>query len=447
MGSEVDTIAALATAPGRGSIGVVRISGDKVPSIAVSMLGKLPAPRCAELLTFLDADGHSLDQGVALYFAAPNSFTGEEVLELQGHGGSVVMDLLLQRALALGARLALPGEFSQRAFLNDKLDLVQAEAVADLIDASSEQAARAAMRSLQGAFSEVIEQLLVQLIALRVQLEAFFDFPDEEVDDVSGSLLQQLLDLKQQLQTVLLTAEQGEVLQQGLSIAIVGAPNAGKSSLLNRLSGHETAIVTAVPGTTRDVLRVQINVQGVPFQIIDTAGLRASGDEVEQEGIRRALTEIQNADYVLWIRDASAEESHETLASTYPELQARSYTVIWNKSDLVAKPKQQEKERCAQLSLSAKTGAGIDRLLGHLQHLAGMQVETGVYSARRRHVQALQTVQQHLQVACTVLQAHKAHELVAEELRCAQQALAEVTGAFSTEDLLGQIFSTFCIGK
>jgi tRNA modification GTPase len=449
--SAADTIAALATPPGRGGVGIVRVSGPATPAIAEAVLGQVPAPRHADYGPFLAADGSVLDMGLALLFTAPHSFTGEHVLELQGHGGPVIMDLLLQRCFALGARPARPGEFTERAFLNDKLDLAQAEAVADLIDSASAQAARLAVRSLQGAFSRRVQQLVDTLTELRVHVESAIDFPEEEIDFLAdGQIAARLATVQARLAETQAAAQQGSLLREGLTIVIAGRPNAGKSTLLNALVGRDTAIVTDIPGTTRDVLREYVHVDGLPLHIIDTAGLRESGDAVEQEGVRRAWAEIEAADRILLLRDASrpgdAEEDalRQRLAQAGPPV-----TVIHTKIDLVpAAPRQAETAAATELWLSAHSGAGLDLLREHLKACAGYRAGgEGQFMARRRHLDALARAADHLAAGATQLEEHAAGELLAEELRQAQLALGEITGAVSADDLLGQIFSSFCIGK
>lgn len=444
-----DTIAAIATPPGRGGVGIVRASGPAVRAIAATLFGSLPAPRRAEFKHFADSRGAELDAGLALFFPAPHSFTGEDVLELHAHGGPVVLALLLKRVCELGARLARPGEFSQRAFLNDKLDLVQAEAIADLIDSSSEQAARAALRSLRGEFSARVLALVGALIELRSYVEAALDFPDEELDFLGdGKVAEHLRDIRARLDAVLGAANQGSLLREGLTVVIAGRPNAGKSSLLNRLAGHAAAIVTEIPGTTRDLLREHIHLDGLPLHVIDTAGLRESGDAVEQEGVRRAWEAIDSADRVLLVVDdtlgLTAEDRRilERLPGKLP------VTVIHNKIDLSGRaPQCVDQDRPARVALSAKTGAGLDLLREHLKQAVGFASgsEDG-FIARRRHVDALERAHHHMQLAGQRL-SERAGELLAEELRLAQQALGEITGEFTSEDLLGRIFSSFCIGK
>ena len=450
MANNTDTIAAVATPPGRGGIGIVRISGPRAAAIAEALLGGVPAPRRAAYRTFCAADGTAIDVGVALYFPAPHSYTGEDALELQGHGGPAVMDMLLNRVIALGARLARPGEFTERAFLNDKLDLAQAEAVADVIDSDSEQAARAAMRSLQGEFSARARALVEALIELRTRVEAMLDFPDEEIDvpvnEAPGARLRDILAAVAALQA---GARQGALLREGVHVVIAGRPNVGKSSLLNRLAGRAAAIVTDVPGTTRDVLREQIQIDGLPLHVIDTAGLRDSADRVEQEGVSRAWDEIARADRILLVIDDTAglgEADRAILARLPP---GRPLTVVRNKIDVSGRaPGIARGEDQAQVAVSALTGAGLDQLIAHLKACAGYQsAGEGVFMARRRHLEALSRARAHLENGQRVLREQRAAELLAEDLRRAQNALAEITGEFTSEDLLERIFSSFCIGK
>ncbi|WP_435627941.1 tRNA uridine-5-carboxymethylaminomethyl(34) synthesis GTPase MnmE [Candidatus Ferrigenium straubiae] len=440
-----DTIAAIATAQGRGGIGVVRISGPQLKTLARGILGKLPAARHATYGEFLDENGDPLDQGVALFFPAPRSYTGEDVLELQGHGGSAVLQLLLQRCLALGARLAQPGEFTQRAFLNDKLDLAQAESVADLIEANTAEAARSAMRSLHGEFSAAIRHMVDELIHLRMLVEAMLDFPEEEVDAVDLERRNALLNsIRASLQHTLGTAKQGSLLREGAHVVIAGQPNVGKSSLLNRLAGEEIALVSDIPGTTRDVIRQAIQIRGVPLHIMDTAGLRKSEDAVESMGIARAHQTMHRADLILLLLDASKglTAQDEAILASLPTDIPR--LLVFNKADLL--------DGSATVAtgvpfalVSAKTGAGMEELRGKLLEAAGWrEQESGAFMARERHLRALALAQTHLEQAQAVL---ASAELFAEELRLAQYALNEITGEFTSDDLLGEIFSRFCIGK
>ncbi|WP_127959588.1 tRNA uridine-5-carboxymethylaminomethyl(34) synthesis GTPase MnmE [Serratia microhaemolytica] len=450
-----DTIAAIATAPGRGGIGIVRISGYQAKQVAQQVLGKLPKPRYAEYLPFHDSQGSVLDQGIVLWFPAPHSFTGEDVLELQGHGGPIVLDLLLKQIIALpGVRIARPGEFSERAFINDKLDLTQAEAIADLIDASSEQAARSAVHSLQGAFSTRINQLVEALTHLRTYVEAAIDFPDEEIDFLSdGHVTAQLQQIIVDLEQVRASAHEGRLLREGMKVVIAGRPNAGKSSLLNALAGHEAAIVTEIAGTTRDVLREHIHIDGMPLHIIDTAGLRDASDEVERIGIERAWQEISQADRVLFMVDSTTTTATEP-TEIWPEFVSRlpaglPVTVIRNKADITGEMLGvSEVNRHTVIRLCARTGEGIELLRQHLKQSIGFSGSLeGSFLARRRHLQALEQAAEHLQEGNSQLLSRYAGELLAEELRLAQQSLSEITGEFSSDDLLGRIFSSFCIGK
>lgn len=450
-----DTIVAQATPPGRGGVGILRISGPKAALVAETVLGKLPKPRYADYLPFRDVEGSVLDQGIALYFPGPNSFTGEDVLELQGHGGPVILDLLLGRILTIdGIRIANPGEFSERAFLNDKLDLAQAEAIADLIDASSEQAARSAMNSLQGAFSSHIHQLVEALTHLRIYVEAAIDFPDEEIDFLSdGKIEAKLNEVVADLEQVRSQARQGSLLREGMKVVIAGRPNAGKSSLLNALAGREAAIVTDIAGTTRDVLREHIHIDGMPLHIIDTAGLREASDEVERIGIERAWKEIEQADHVLFMVDSTTTDATEP-QEIWPEFMARlpdelPVTVIRNKADMTGEPVEFiDNTRYPLIRLSAREENGIDLLRDHLKEAVGFNSNTeGGFLARSRHLQALNAAAVHLEQGYDQLVNARSGELLAEELRLAQLELSEITGEFTSDDLLGRIFSSFCIGK
>lgn len=445
-----DTIAAVATPPGRGGIGVVRVSGPGCVAIANAVCGATPLPRQALLRRFRARDGSVLDHGLALYFPAPHSFTGEDVLELQGHGGPVVMDLLLARVCELGARPARPGEFSERAFLNDKLDLAQAEAIADLIASDTAAAARAALRSLQGEFSTQVKNLVEGLIELRLYVEAAIDFPEEEIDFLAdGVVAARLSTLREALSALQTVANQGRLLRDGMTVVIAGRPNAGKSSLLNRLAGREAAIVTAIPGTTRDVLREQISIDGMPLHVIDTAGLRDSDDLVEQEGIRRAWAEIAAANRILMVVDDGLGLSPEEEALRERLPLETPVTVIRNKIDLSGRsPIVQESEWGTEILLSAKTEVGLELLREHLKACMGYHSgEEGIFMARRRHLDALEQATSALERAAYQLEVVHAGELVAEELREAQNALGEITGEFTSEDLLTRIFASFCIGK
>jgi tRNA modification GTPase len=445
-----DTIAAVSTAPGRGGIGIVRVSGPGCRSIAEIVVGRVPEPRLAELHRFLDAAGDPIDEGIALFFPAPNSLTGEDVLELQGHGGPVVMDLLLRRILALGARAAQPGEFTQRAFLNDKLDLAQAEAVADLIDSGSAQAARAALRSLAGEFSSQVHDLAESVLELRMWVEAAIDFPEEEVDFLGDRALASRLDfIRQRFAELAETARQGTLLRDGITVVIAGRPNAGKSSLLNRLAGYDAAIVTAVPGTTRDVLRERIEIDGLPLHVLDTAGLRDSSDEVEVEGIRRAHREIERADRVLFVVDASDTVAVAGIEADLAALPTEApRTVVYNKVDRTGAAAGLEGGDPVRIRLSATTGDGLNLLRQHLKDCVGFHpAGTGVLSARSRHLDALRRARAHVEAAHRLLTERHAGELVAQELTDAQVQLGEITGQVTSDDLLGRIFGSFCIGK
>ena len=455
MTFDTDTIVAQATPPGRGGVGIIRVSGPRAGEVATTLLGKLPTPRMAEYLPFLDADGSALDQGIALYFPNPNSFTGEDVLELQGHGGPVIIDMLIKRILTIdGIRMARPGEFSERAFLNDKLDLAQAEAIADLIDATSEQAARSAVQSMKGEFSERIHTLVESLIRLRIYVEAAIDFPEEEIDFLSdGKVLGDLNAVIENLETVRSQARQGSLLREGMRVVIAGRPNAGKSSLLNALSGHELAIVTDIAGTTRDVLREHIHIDGMPLHIIDTAGLRESPDKIEQIGIERAWQEIEQADRVLFMVDGT-DNSECDPHQIWPDFMNKlpsgmGLSVIRNKADLSGETTGADTANNYPLfRLSAKTGDGVDALKNHLKECMGFQGSTeGSFMARRRHLDAIEQAAEHLQQGLAQLTGFNAGELLAEELRLAQHHLSEITGEFSSDDLLGRIFTSFCIGK
>ena len=447
---DTETIAAIATPPGRGGVGMVRVSGGLVSAIATGVLGEIPEPRHAALRIFRDANGEMLDSGLALFFPAPNSFTGEDVLELQGHGGPVVMDMLLARVLELGARSAQPGEFTQRAFLNDKIDLTQAEAIADLIDSGSSQAARAALRSLQGEFSVAVHSLTEAVTETRMHVEAAIDFPEEEVDFLADTVLHvriaAAIDLCEQITA---RAQQGALLREGMTVVIAGRPNAGKSSLLNRLAGYDAAIVTDIPGTTRDVLRERIHIDGMPLHIADTAGLREDADIVEAEGIRRARNEMTRADRILYVIDATRAVSDETMHAELATLPTDiPVSVVINKIDVIRTNSRYEQSQPPRLHVSATTGDGIDLLREHLKECIGFQgAGIGTISARRRHLDALNRADAHLHEAKRQLQERRAGELMAEELRQAQQCLGEITGEFTPDDLLGRIFTSFCIGK
>ena len=451
---KADTIAAIATAPGRGGVGVIRVSGSNLLPFAFALTGKTPKPRYATLADFRAADGSAVDTGLLLYFPGPNSFTGEDVLELQGHGGPVVMQLLLARCLDLGARLAEPGEFSRRAFLNGKMDLAQAEAVADLIDAATASAARSAVRSLQGEFSRAIGALNEELINLRMLVEATLDFPEEDIDFLKAAdAFGRLRRLDEQLARTFDRAGQGKLLQSGLHVVLAGQPNVGKSSLLNRLAGDDLAIVTPIAGTTRDALRSTIQIEGIPLHIIDTAGLRETDDVVEQIGIERSWQEIERSDVVLLLVDARTgitEADREILAKLPGRLQR---VTVYNKIDLADRSPERHDEHDAHgdavaISLSAREGAGIELLRAELLRIAGWHQTEDVFIARERHLRALALAREHLGTARAVVESpFPALELFAEELRLTQQALGDITGEFTADDLLGVIFSRFCIGK
>ncbi len=448
--SEADTIVAAASPPGRGGVGVVRLSGPAAQRIAIGIIGTLPEARRAVFRAFRDAAHQTIDAGLVLFFPGPHSYTGEDVIELQGHGGPVVIEALIARLVELGARRANPGEFTQRAFLNDKLDLAQAEAVADLIDAGSREAARAAMRSLQGEFSIMIQALTTAVIELRMRVEAAIDFPEEEIDFlIDKALTERFASVRQLFAAVTRSADQGRLLRDGMTVVLAGAPNAGKSSLLNRLAGYEAAIVTAVPGTTRDVLRERIHLDGMPLHILDTAGLRVARDPVEEEGIRRAQLEMARADRVLFVIDAAADptaQAYRELAATLPA--SVPVTLVYNKSDVADAAAVAAPSGVPCVNVSALTGEGLDALRAHLKASMGYHtLETGSVSARQRHLEALVRARASVDEAARVLQESRTGELIAQELRFAQQALDEISGEFTNEDLLGRIFASFCIGK
>ena len=450
-----DTIVAQATAPGRGGVGIIRVSGDLAANVANAIIGHVPKTRYAEYCDFNSHDGHVIDQGIALFFKGPNSFTGEDVLELQGHGGQIVLDMLIKRVMEIdGIRIAKPGEFSEQAFMNDKLDLTQAEAIADLIDATSEQAAKSALQSLQGEFSKEVHELVEQVTNLRLYVEAAIDFPDEEVDFLSdGKIANALYRIIDKLTTVQASAKQGSIIREGMKVVIAGRPNAGKSSLLNALAGKESAIVTEIAGTTRDVLREHIHLDGMPLHIIDTAGLRDTTDTVEQIGIERAWAEIASADRVLFMVDGTttdAVDPHNIWPDFIDRLPSRlGVTVVRNKADLTGETLEMSQEQGYDVyRISAKTGLGIEDLKQHLKSLMGYQSNLeGGFIARRRHLEALDLAASHLQLGKEQLEVYLAGELLAEELRMCQMALSEITGKFTSDDLLGKIFSSFCIGK
>ncbi|MFV1993137.1 MAG: tRNA uridine-5-carboxymethylaminomethyl(34) synthesis GTPase MnmE, partial [Acidiferrobacterales bacterium] len=433
-----ESIVAVATAPGRGGIAIVRISGPAVTSIAEKLLGKVPLPRFADLLSFRDINGQAIDQGLALFFPAPHSFTGEDVLELHGHGGPVITDLLVKTIVELGARHARPGEFSERAYLNNKMDLAQAEAVADLIDAGSEAAARSAYRSLQGVFSEKVHQLVEALVKLRMFVEAAIDFPEEEVDFLADdNISQQAEAITTDLKKLLKQAQQGQLLHDGMTLALVGPPNVGKSSLLNTLTGNESAIVSEIPGTTRDVIRENINIDGLPVHIMDTAGLRITANTIEREGILRAKDAMLQADRILVIMDdrSTGDERKKEIKQAllhlpdHKNVKKGKYALLWNKIDLTGKaPASEHKQGHEEIYLSAKTGQGIDLLKTYLKQAMHFQeVGEGTFMARRRHITALEQALNHVTEGIDQLNKSKAGELLAEELRLAQIALSQIT--------------------
>lgn len=443
-----DTIVAAATPPGAGGVAVVRLSGPGAEEICTRMTGSLPPPREAVLSHIADAAGREIDRGLVISFPAPNSFTGEAVVELHCHGGPMLVSAIIKAAIELGARHALPGEFSKRAYLNDKLDLVQAEAIADLIGSGTEQAARAALRSLTGAFSRSVDELQEQLTALRLHTEAALDFPEEEIDFLSDSALTKKADdTALAFKTLLQGATIGRVLRDGFQMIIIGRPNVGKSSLLNLLSGQDAAIVTEVAGTTRDILREQINIDGLAVELVDTAGLRSDPDRIEAEGIRRAREAISKADAILWIQDASAA-NQETINELEPTInEDMPVIIVRNKIDLVDETAG-EGGSPGTINLSAKTGAGIEALRTEIRRLAGFKdLGEGAFTARRRHLQAIEAAMAHFDSGRQALADERAGEIFAEELRLAQMALGEITGEFSSDELLGKIFSEFCIGK
>ena len=441
-----DTIVAAATPPGKGGIGIVRISGDDAEELGVALLGQMPEPRLATNVTLHDRNGDELDRGIALYFPGSASYTGEPVLEFHGHGGPVVVAAVIDAAVKLGARRAEPGEFSQRAFLNGKLDLVQAEAIADLIDSGTSQAAKAALRSLSGSFSHAVENLQQQLVNLRLHVEAAIDFPEEEIDFLSDrDLLEKIDDCAEAFARLQQQANIGRVLRDGLQFVIVGKPNVGKSSLLNLLSGQDAAIVTEVAGTTRDILRERIEIDGLAVELVDTAGLREDPDRIEAEGIRRAREALKKADGALWIQDASedaAGELDEEIPDGIPVI------ILRNKIDITGDAPGVTQHQPTTLNVSAKSGAGMDELRETIRQLAGYQdLGEGAFTARRRHVDAINAAAEHFQRGREALDQEKAGELLAEDLRSAHAALGEITGAMTSDDLLGRIFSEFCIGK
>ncbi|QTH62968.1 tRNA uridine-5-carboxymethylaminomethyl(34) synthesis GTPase MnmE [Psychrosphaera ytuae] len=452
----VETIVAQATAPGKGGVGIIRVSGPLSVHVAEQIAGKCPKPRYADYLTFKGLDGSVLDQGIVLFFKGPNSFTGEDVVEFQGHGGPVVIDLLLQEITKIdGIRMARAGEFSERAFLNDKIDLAQAEAIADLIESTSVQAAKSALQSLQGEFSNKIHQLVELMIQLRIYVEAAIDFPDEEIDFLSdGKVAGDLDHIIESVERVKQQAQQGAIMREGMKVVIAGRPNAGKSSLLNALSGKESAIVTDIAGTTRDVLKEHIHIDGMPLHIIDTAGLRESPDTVEQIGIERAWKEIKEADKVLLMVDATTNDDidpHKIWPEFIDQLpENMPLTIVRNKIDLIGEDNAgiTTINDLPVVSISAQNQLGIAELKQHLKAAVGFEGSTeGTFMARRRHLDAIDRAYSHLLQGKDQLHSFIAGEILAEELRIAQQHLNEITGEFSSDDLLGRIFSSFCIGK
>lgn len=443
----IDTIAAIATASGAGGIGVVRVSGPLSKAIATEVLGHCPAPRHAAYLDFKQANGDLIDRGIAIFYPNPHSYTGEDVLELQAHGGTALMQILLARCIALGARQAEPGEFTRRAYLNDKIDLAQAEAVADVINAATVEAAKSAVRSLSGEFSQRINALLLKLIDLRMYVEACLDFPEEEIDFITqGRVGEKLAAIIAELTSVFVKAKQGSLLREGINVVLVGQPNVGKSSLMNQLAGEEVAIVTSIAGTTRDTIKNAIQINGVPLHVIDTAGLRETDDEVEKFGIARTWRATETANIALLLVDAAhgITETEKSILARLPQ----EIRKIWvhNKIDVTKEPASViEKDGATHIYISAKTGVGIDLLKAQLLQLAGYQNNSeGVFMARARHLEALTQVSAHLQLASSQI---SSAELIAEELRLAQEALGSITGEFTPDDLLGEIFSKFCIGK
>lgn len=464
LATDSDTICAIATPPGRGGVGVVRVSGPLALSIADTLVRFQPKPRHAHYAPIFDRDSELIDQGIVIFFPGPHSFTGEDVLEIQGHGGSFVLDRLLKEVASCGARLARPGEFSERAFINDKMDLTQAEAIADLIESSSEEAARSAMRTLQGEFSTLINALGDSIVELRVYIEAAIDFSEEEIDFLTeGRTTQTLQGIIEQTDAILAQAKQGTILREGMSVVIAGKPNAGKSSLLNALAGHDAAIVTEIAGTTRDTLIEQINIDGMPVHITDTAGLRDSDDIVEREGIKRALKAIGNADRILLLVDAAKERlSLETLPefltqigleTLLEERQLERLSILYNKIDILEEPPslallQDQDHSVTSIRLSAKSQQGINLLRQHLKDCMGFSPSgEGGFIARRRHLDAMLRARSHLMAALAQLLGSREGELVAEDLKHAHRCLGEITGEFTTDDLLGKIFSSFCVGK
>lgn len=445
-----DTIAAIATPPGRGGIGVIRISGTDLKDFGKTLLGELPIPRQAMFKSFLDTEGRAIDQGIALFFPAPYSYTGEDVLELQGHGGPAIQNLLLNQCLIAGARLAQPGEFTLRAYLNNKIDLIQAESIADLIEANTHEAARCAANSLHGNFSNKIEELVNMLTELRMFIEATINFPEDHIDDLPLSPIdKKLQQIDARFKQIFQTAQQGKILKEGIRIVLAGEPNVGKSSLLNQLAEDDVAIVTEIPGTTRDIIERTITIEGITIHIIDTAGLRETNDIVEQKGIERTHAAIKNAHMVIWIMDINRQlppidvETMHSISADIPRI------TVYNKIDLINEPEKiEQRNNSTTIDISAKTGAGIDLLRKEILTIAGWQHSAeGLFTARQRHLEALTTAQAHLNSARTFTTHESQLELLAEELRLSQLALSSITGEFTADDLLGEIFSHFCIGK
>lgn len=442
-----DTIAAIATPPGNGGVGIIRVSGSSAKAILANIIAREIKPRFAHFAHFLDEDLSIIDSGIVIYFPAPASYTGEDIVELQAHGGSVILKMLLKRVLSLGARMARPGEFTERAFLNNKLDLAQAEAVADLIESSTEQSARSAQRSMQGEFSDQINDLITELTELRIYIEAAIDFADEEIEFLNDGIVENRLNkLIQQIAKLLKSAQQGRMLRDGMTVVIAGKPNAGKSSLLNALAGHEAAIVTDIAGTTRDILREHIQLDGMPLHIIDTAGLRESTNSVEREGIRRAQNEFKKADKILLLIDSQDNET-QALWDSIPTDQ--NVTVVYNKIDLINKKSElRQTDQGTEIYLSVKTRDGMDLLTEHLKQSVGYHDSNEqLFTARTRHIEALDNCKKLIDSAFQQLKTYQASELIAEDLRIAQQTLSDITGEFSSDDLLGKIFASFCIGK
>ena len=444
-----DTIAAIATPFGKGGVAIIRISGPQSFDIATQLSKSKPLVRQALFTPFYDAQQDIIDSGICLYFKGPHSYTGEDVVEIQGHGGIVVINMLLKRITSLGARIAQPGEFTERAFLNNKLDLTQAEAVADIIESTTEHSVRSAQRSLQGVFSKLIDDLVIELTELRIFIEAAIDFVDEEIDFLNDGIIEQRIKgLIEQITALLSNAKTGQLLRDGIAIVLVGKPNAGKSSLLNCLTGQDTAIVTDIAGTTRDVLKEYIQLDGLPLHIIDTAGIHDSDNLIEKEGIRRAHHEIKQADKVLIIHDVRDQKGIDDFIAQL-DIKPDNQVIIFNKIDLIDEPaKVLKHDRGDQIFLSIKTGEGLDLLKNYLKKSVGYnENQEAVFIARQRHVNALSEALAAIRTGLMQLQEHQAAELVAEELRLAQNHLGEITGKISSDDLLGKIFSNFCIGK